>query len=189
MQIELIAVDNLIPYTRNARTHSPDQIAQIAASIAEFGFTNPILIGADDVIIAGHGRLMAAQRLGLAEVPVIVLDHLTDTQRRALVIADNRIAENAGWDDELLRSELAALQGLDFDLDLVGFSDKARPSVRSYAASALVPYIFNMILLIVPFPSWERPNRSKFVTINHRPKFFANSGTNARGSVLPLIPV
>ena len=123
MQIELIAIDNLTPYARNARTHSPDQIAQIAASIGEFGFTNPILIGADDVIIAGHGRLMAAQRLGLTEVPVIVLDHLTETQRRALVIADNRIAENAGWDEELLRSELAALQGLDFDLDLVGFSD------------------------------------------------------------------
>ena len=123
MQIELIAVDNLTPYARNARTHSPDQIAQIAASIAEFGFTNPILIGEDSVIIAGHGRLMAARQLGLAEVPVIRLAHLTEVQRRALVIADNRIAENAGWDEELLRSELAALQGLDFDLDLVGFSD------------------------------------------------------------------
>ena len=123
MQVELIAVDNLTPYARNARTHSPDQIAQIAASIAEFGFTNPILIGEDSVIIAGHGRLMAAQRLGLAEVPVIRLAHLSAVQRRALVIADNRIAENAGWDEELLRSELAALQGLDFDLDLVGFSD------------------------------------------------------------------
>ena len=103
MQIELIAMDNLTPYARNARTHSDDQIAQIAASIAEFGFTNPILIGGDDVIIAGHGRLMAAQKLGLAEVPVIVLDHLTEAQRRALVIADNKIAENSGWDEDLLR--------------------------------------------------------------------------------------
>lgn len=123
MQIELIAVDNLTPYARNARTHSPDQIGQIAASIAEFGFTNPILIGEDAVIIAGHGRLMAAERLGLTEVPVIRLDHLTEVQRRALVIADNRIAENAGWDEDLLKAELTALQGLDFDLDLVGFSD------------------------------------------------------------------
>ncbi|SIR09149.1 DNA modification methylase [Paracoccus thiocyanatus] len=123
MQIEMMAVGQLTPYARNARTHSPDQVAQIAASIAEFGFTNPILIGADGVIIAGHGRLMAARQLGLAEVPVIRLAHLSEVQRRALVIADNRIAENAGWDEELLRAELAALQGLDFDLDLVGFSD------------------------------------------------------------------
>ena len=99
------------------------QIAQIAASIAEFGFTNPILIGEDEVIIAGHGRLMAAKALGLTEVPVIVLDHLTEAQRRALVIADNRIAENAGWDDDLLRSELAALREADFDLDLIGFDE------------------------------------------------------------------
>ncbi|HMR35905.1 site-specific DNA-methyltransferase [uncultured Paracoccus sp.] len=113
----------LVPYARNARTHSEDQIAQIAASIAEFGFTNPILIGGDAVIIAGHGRLMAAQKLGLAEVPVIVLDHLTEAQRRALVIADNRIAENAGWDEELLRAELESLREIDFDLDLIGFSE------------------------------------------------------------------
>lgn len=97
MQMELIAVDDLTPYARNARTDSPNQIAQIAASIAEFGVTNPILIGADAVIIAGRGRLMAAQRLGLTEVPVIRLAHLSEVQRRALVIADNRIAENADW--------------------------------------------------------------------------------------------
>lgn len=125
MQITDMPVDRLIPYIRNARTHSGDQVAQIAASIAEFGFTNPILIGEDDVIIAGHGRLMAAQQLGLDTVPVIVLDHLTEAQRRALVIADNRIAENAGWDDELLRSELAALREEDFDLDLLGFDEAA----------------------------------------------------------------
>lgn len=124
MQIEMMPVGSLTPYARNARTHSADQIAQIAASIAEFGFTNPILIGEDAGVIAGHGRLMAARQLGLAEVPVIRLAHLTEVQRRALVIADNRIAENAGWDEELLRSELAALQASDFDLDLVGFSDE-----------------------------------------------------------------
>ncbi|WP_323004731.1 site-specific DNA-methyltransferase [Denitromonas sp.] len=124
MQIEMMPTERLVPYARNARTHSDQQVAQIAASIAEFGFTNPILIGDDDVIIAGHGRLMAAQRLGLTEVPVIVLAHLTEAQRRALVIADNKIAENAGWDEELLKAELVALQEIEFDLDLVGFSDE-----------------------------------------------------------------
>lgn len=124
MEIEHRPVDGLIPYVRNARTHSEDQVAQIAASIAEFGFTNPILVDGDDVIIAGHGRLMAAKALALSEVPVIVLDHLTEAQKRALVIADNRIAENAGWDERLLRAELAALQEDDFDLDLIGFDDE-----------------------------------------------------------------
>lgn len=123
MQIEMISVDRLIPYVRNARTHSADQVAQIAASIAEFGFTNPVLVGEDNVIVAGHGRLMAARSLGLAEVPVIVLDHLSETQRRALVIADNRIAESAGWDEQMLAAELAALRDEDFDLDVIGFTD------------------------------------------------------------------
>jgi DNA modification methylase len=117
--------DKLIPYARNARTHSDAQVAQIAASIAEFGFTNPILAGSDGVIVAGHGRLAAAQKLGLASVPVVVLDHLTATQRRALVIADNRIAENADWDEAMLRVELADLQDEGFDLDLTGFDADA----------------------------------------------------------------
>ncbi len=117
--------DKLIPYARNARTHSDAQVAQIAASIAEFGFTNPILAGSDGVIVAGHGRLAAAQKLGLATVPVVVLDHLTATQRRALVIADNRIAENAEWDEDMLRVELADLQDEGFDLDLTGFDADA----------------------------------------------------------------
>jgi len=117
-------VDELVPYAGNARTHSDAQIAQIAASIAEFGFTNPILAGGDNVIIAGHGRLLAARKLGMEAVPVIVLDDLSEAQRRALVIADNKLAENAGWDEELLRVELAALGELDFDLDLLGFSDE-----------------------------------------------------------------
>ena len=124
MQIVMMPTERLVPYARNARTHSDQQVAQIAASIAEFGFTNPILIGEDDVIIAGHGRLMAAQRLGMTEVPAIVLAHLNEAQRRALVIADNKIAENAGWDEELLKAELVALQDIEFDLDLVGFSDE-----------------------------------------------------------------
>lgn len=123
MKIEERQIEHLVPYVRNARTHSEEQVAQIAASIAEFGFTNPLLIGADDVIIAGHGRLMAAKQLGMKEVPVIVLDHLSEAQRRALVLADNQIAENAGWDEELLRAELAALKGEDFDIGLIGFDE------------------------------------------------------------------
>jgi hypothetical protein len=103
LTIETRPIARLIPHVRNARTHSADQIAQIAGSIAEFGFVNPVLIGADDVIIAGHGRVLAAEKLGLAEVPVIVLSHLSESQRRALVIADNRIAENAGWDEPCSR--------------------------------------------------------------------------------------
>jgi DNA modification methylase len=115
----------LLPYARNARTHSDEQVAQIAASIVEFGFTNPCLVGADGVLVAGHGRLLAARKLGLETVPVVVLDHLTPTQRRALVLADNRIAENAGWDDAMLRTELEALQADGFDLDLTGFDPDA----------------------------------------------------------------
>ncbi|AUM00555.1 DNA methylase N-4 [Rhodocyclaceae bacterium] len=124
-KIEQWPTTKLIPYARNARTHSDEQVAQIAASIAEFGFTNPILAGSDGVIVAGHGRLAAAQKLGLEVVPVVVLDHLTPTQRRALVIADNRIAEAAGWDEALLRVELEALQDEGFDLDLTGFDADA----------------------------------------------------------------
>lgn len=115
-------VADLIPYARNSRTHNEEQIAQIMASIKEFGFTNPILIGGDNVIIAGHGRLLAAQRLGLTEVPVICLPNLTETQRKALVIADNKIALNAGWDEEMLALEMAELSKTDFDLDLLGFN-------------------------------------------------------------------
>lgn len=124
-KIELWPTAKLVPYARNARTHSSEQVAQIAASMAEFGFTNPILVGDDQVIIAGHGRLAAARQLGLEAVPVVILDHLSPTQRRALVIADNRIAENAGWDDEMLRLEMAALEEEDFDLALTGFDLEA----------------------------------------------------------------
>ena len=124
-RIEHWPTTKLLPYVRNARQHSDEQIAQIAASIAEFGFVNPILTGADGVLVAGHGRLAAARKLGLATVPVVVLDHLTPTQRRALVLADNRLAELATWDDALLRIELEALQDDGFDLDLTGFDADA----------------------------------------------------------------
>jgi len=121
LKIEHTSVDRLIPYARNARTHAEEQVAQIAGSIAEFGFVNPILVDEDDVIIAGHGRLLAARKLGLTDVPVIRLGHLSETQRRALVIADNKIAENAAWDEELLLLELEELRAEDFDLDITGF--------------------------------------------------------------------
>src|SRR5579859_3194201 len=115
--IELWLIDKLIPFARNPRTHSDAQIAQIAASIAEFGFNNPILVDTQAGIIAGHGRLLAARKLQLCEVPVIVLDHLTESQKRAYILADNQLALNAGWDEELLQMELAALQDEEFNLD------------------------------------------------------------------------
>lgn len=121
MQIEQRQITELIPYINNARTHSESQIAQIAASIREFGWTNPVLVDAAGGIIAGHGRVLAARKLGLSEVPVIELANLTDTQRRAYILADNKLALNAGWDDELLRLELDALQELGADLDFTGF--------------------------------------------------------------------
>ena len=120
----MVPVDALVPYARNARTHSDAQVAQIAASITEFGWTNPILTDGDKGVIAGHGRLMAARKLSLKEVPVIELAHLTPEQKKAYILADNRLAENAGWDDELLKLELAELKAADFDLDLMGFTDK-----------------------------------------------------------------
>jgi DNA modification methylase len=123
MQIQYKAIDSLIPYIKNSRTHSDHQVAQIAASIKEFGFTNPVLLDEHGSIVAGHGRVMAARKLKLGEVPTITLGWLTDTQRRAYVIADNKLALNAGWDDEMLRLELGELGDLGFDLDLTGFSE------------------------------------------------------------------
>jgi DNA modification methylase len=124
LQVVTWPVERLIPYARNARTHSDEQVAQVAASIAEFGFVNPILVGPDGVIIAGHARLLAARKLRMTEVPVLVLGHLTETQRRALVLADNRLALNAGWDEEMLKVELESLREDGFDLDVVGFTDE-----------------------------------------------------------------
>jgi DNA modification methylase len=120
--IERISVDKLIPYARNARTHSDAQVAQIAASIREFGFTNPVLIDAEDGIIAGHGRVMAARKLKMADVPCIRLGHLNEAQRRLYVITDNKLALNAGWDIPMLSLEIGDLQGMDADLSLTGFS-------------------------------------------------------------------
>ncbi len=123
LQIEQRAVADLIPYAANSRTHSPEQVAQIAASIREFSFTNPILIDGENTIIAGHGRLLAARKLGMEDVPVIVLDHLTKAQQRALVIADNQLALNAGWDMEMLENEVRALDDEGYDLAILGLAD------------------------------------------------------------------
>jgi len=123
MQIEQRKVTDLIPYARNARTHSDEQVAQIAASIKEFGFNNPILVDGENGIIAGHGRLAAARKLGLDTVPVIELAHMSDTKKRAYILADNKLAMNAGWDFELLGVELEELKIDGIDLELTGFGD------------------------------------------------------------------
>lgn len=121
LKIVMKPTDSLVPYARNARTHSPEQVGQIAASIKEFGFCNPVLIDAEGGIIAGHGRVLAAQKLGRADVPTITLGHLTETQRRAYILADNKLALNAGWDEEMLKIELEGLKTEGFDLALTGF--------------------------------------------------------------------
>ena len=121
MQIQQIKVEDLIPYINNSRTHSDEQVAQIAASIKEFGWTNPILVDGNKGIIAGHGRLQAARKLKMAEVPVIELKDLTETQKKAYIIADNRLALNAGWDNEMLTIELNDLLADGFALELLGF--------------------------------------------------------------------
>ena len=152
-RIELWPVDRLKPYERNARTHSPEQIAQICASIAEFGFTNPILVDSSDGIIAGHGRLSAAHALGLSTVPVVVLDHLSERQRRAYILADNQLALNAGWDTELLRMELTDLQDQDFDLSVIGFSDEELADLPPWRALPLSLRIWRWALTFLALPS------------------------------------
>ena len=121
-EYKTVPVSSLIPYARNSRTHSDAQVGQIAASIKEFGFLNPIIVDGNSGIIAGHGRVLAMQKLGMADVPVIDASHLTDIQRRAYVIADNKLALNADWDSEMLRVELDELGKDGFDLELTGFS-------------------------------------------------------------------
>lgn len=122
MQIKEVAVDKLIPYAKNSRTHSDQQVAQIAASIKEFGFRNPILVDGNGVI-AGHGRLLAAQKLGLSKIPAIDCSDMTATQKKAYIIADNKLALNAGWDNDLLKLEITDLQDENFDINLLGFDN------------------------------------------------------------------
>ena len=123
LKIESLQTADLVPYARNSRTHSAEQVRQIANSIKEFGFTNPVLIDWNNGIIAGHGRVMAAELLGLPQVPCIRLGYLSDAQRRAYVIADNQLALNSGWDFEILKEEMAFLNDVEFDIDLLGFDD------------------------------------------------------------------
>lgn len=124
LKIEYRKVSELLPYARNARTHSDEQVSQLAASIKEFGFNNPVAIDADGMILCGHGRVMAAQKLHMAEVPTVCLSHLSDTQVKAYILADNKLALNAGWDNDMLKVELKDLKDSDFDLNLTGFSDE-----------------------------------------------------------------
>ena len=136
-EIEYLPTDSLIPYARNSRTHSDAQVSQVAGSIREFGFTNPVLIDAQDGIIAGHGRVMAALKLKLDTVPCIRLSHLTETQRKAYVIADNKLALNAGWNEEMLLLEFGDLEAAEFDMELLGFSDEELDAMNGADVSAL----------------------------------------------------
>ena len=126
-RLELIAIDKLIPYANNARTHSDEQIKKIQASLREFGFVNPVLIDKDCGIIAGHGRVEAAKREGMTEVPCVLVEHLTETQKKAYILADNRIAEMAGWDTEILKIELEGLKDINFDIEITGFDETIFP--------------------------------------------------------------
>ena len=123
-ELQLVPVSRLVPYVNNARTHSPEQIAKLRSSLREFGFINPVIIDRDYGVIAGHGRILAAKEEGITEVPCVFADHLTEAQKKAYIIADNRMAMDAGWDEELLRVEIEALQAADFDPLLTGFDEK-----------------------------------------------------------------
>ena len=134
-KLEQVPTSDLIPYARNARTHSDAQVAQIAGSIQEFGFCNPVLIDKANGIIAGHGRVMAAQKLGLQSVPCIRLGHLSEVQKRAYILADNRIALNSGWDDAMLEVELAELHADEYDLGLLGFDADELAKLMGFSGS------------------------------------------------------
>ena len=123
-EMQLVSIDKLVPYVNNARTHSAEQITKLRSSLREFGFVNPIIIDREFNIIAGHGRLMAAKEEGINEVPCVFVDYLTDAQKKAYILADNRMAMDAGWDEELLKIEMEELQNLGYDLGYTGFDEK-----------------------------------------------------------------
>ena len=125
-EMQLVAISKLIPYVNNARTHNTQQINKLRSSLREFGFINPVIIDREFNVIAGHGRIMAAKEEGINEVPCVFVDYLTEAQKKAYIIADNRMAMDAGWDEELLKVEIEALQAEDFDLSLTGFDEKER---------------------------------------------------------------
>jgi len=133
--IELWNIERLQPYDKNAREHSPEQVAQIAASITEFGFLNPILVDSNDGIIAGHGRLSAAKELALDEVPVVVLDHLTEAQKKAYILVDNKLAENASWNEELLQQEIVSLNLQDYDISVLGWDEDEIREIMEFDAA------------------------------------------------------
>ena len=122
-EMKMVSTDKLIPYVNNARTHSQEQVNKLRGSLREFGFINPVIIDADYNVIAGHGRLMAAKEEGIEEVPCVLVDYLTEAQKKAYILADNRYAQDAGWDEELLRLEIESLEGMDFDVSLTGFNE------------------------------------------------------------------
>jgi len=194
MKIETLQTTTLIPYARNTRTHSEAQVAQIAGSIREFGFTNPILIDAENGIIAGHGRVMAAQKLGLDKVPCIRLGHLTDTQRRAYIIADNKLALNAGWDEEMLGIELADLREADFDLGLLGFDEAelgelmADPAEEAAKGSEVGAGSLSAKFGIPPFSvlnareGWWQDRKRAWLAIGIKSEVGRDAASNALGS-------
>lgn len=147
-KFETRKVSDLIPYARNARTHSDEQVAKLAGSIKEFGFINPVIISNDGGILAGHGRVMAAQKLGIEEVPCVVESHLSETQKKAYILADNRLALDAGWDEEMLRLEMQELSSLNFDLSLAGFSETQLSFYLSENESSDTIYGFDFNKLI-----------------------------------------
>lgn len=160
IKIQEIELSKLLPYAKNARTHSEKQVEQIAASIKEFGFVNPVLVNSDKVIIAGHGRVLAARLLKLEKVPAIEISHLSERQIKALVLADNRIAMNAGWDYELLSAEMSELVDLEFDVELTGFNEQE------------IDGLLRDTLDIIPLQATviERPSSEKLEAINPKSK-------------------
>ena len=123
-ELQIVPISKLVPYANNARTHSPEQIAKLRSSLREFGFINPVIIDRDYGVIAGHGRILAAREEGITAVPCVFADHLTEAQKKAYIIADNRMAMDAGWEEDLLRIEIEELQGMDFDVSFTGFDEK-----------------------------------------------------------------
>ncbi|GHU82167.1 methyltransferase [Clostridia bacterium] len=143
-RFEKVSIDKLIPYARNARTHSKEQVLQLRASLREFGFVNPVIVDKELNIIAGHGRILAAKKEGIGEVPCVFAEHLTEAQKRAYILADNRLAMNAGWDNDMLSVELSELQGADFDLALLGFDDKELEKLLADDDNAVEDDDFNL---------------------------------------------
>lgn len=171
--LESIPINDLIPQARNSRTHSPEQIAQIAASIREFGFTNPVLIDKDGTIIAGHGRVMAARKLDLATVPCLRLGHLTPQQVRAYVIADNKLALNAGWDEEMLKAELDGLKEEGQDLELTGFSKEELEELFSNVEDILGDNYTHKVDSPVYTPKGDKPAIAELVDSGHAKKLIS----------------